>query len=319
VPWRSLAGLAALAALGALAVGAGFALHRVGAAERRIAIHTGEAAVAPAPARATWRIAAWNLAHARGLARRDFQGGDAATRRQRLERIADTLAALDLDLVVLNEVDFDSSFSHRMNQARLVAERAGFPHRVEQRNHDVWLAGWRWVEGNALLSRHPVLAAEPVELPPRSRWRAWAGAWKRAVGVTVERADGERLRVVPIHLAFRAPDVRVASARRLLAWRDRPGPPVVLAGDFNATLSDWPGAEASRSGGTSIDLLLASGFRRAASIEPTPAHMTHRASRPRRVIDWILVPEDFRFARYEVVPGDLSDHRLVWAEVERLE
>ncbi len=66
-----------------------------------------------------------------------------------------------------------------------------------------------------------------------------------------------------------------------------------------------------------MGLLLASDrFHTQPSIEPSATYFTYRADRPDRVIDWILAPPDWPFAKWLVIPTELSDHRLVIAEIE---
>lgn len=73
---------------------------------------SGEAQAAPT---GMLRVACYNIAHGRGLAESNWDGGDAATRIGRLDDIAALLVKLDADVVVLNEVDFDASWSNHVN------------------------------------------------------------------------------------------------------------------------------------------------------------------------------------------------------------
>jgi endonuclease/exonuclease/phosphatase family metal-dependent hydrolase len=310
---RSRRLLGVLVALG-LALSLPSIVQRLTSPSRRLAVHHLDL---PEPTRhgSDWRVGAWNLAHGRGLAKWTIRGGDAATRAARLEAIARRVASLDLDLLVLNEVDFDASSSRRVDQARFIAERAGFPHRVAQRNDDAWLAGFRWAGGNAILSRHPLREVSLIDLPVHRPWLAALGFQKRGVAALVERAPGDAIRLVAIHLEHRSEDVRLASAEKILRFAAAPGPPTLLAGDFNSTLGHFPHAKPSASGHTALDHFLGAGFSRWTGVAPSPEQMTYRSDRPSRVIDWILVPDDWSFDTYHVLPTDLSDHRPVWAAV----
>lgn len=46
---------------------------------------------------------------------------------------------------------------------------------------------------------------------------------------------------------------------------------------------------------------------------------TFPANEPTQVIDWILIPREWKFADYESIPTELSDHRPVLAEIGFLE
>lgn len=86
--------------------------------------------------RSTLRIGAYNIAHGRGTADGNWSGGDENERRGRLNAIAELITAADLDVVVLNEVDFAATWSYHVNQAAWIAEATEFPYWVEQRNLD---------------------------------------------------------------------------------------------------------------------------------------------------------------------------------------
>jgi endonuclease/exonuclease/phosphatase family metal-dependent hydrolase len=83
------------------------------------------------------RIATYNIAHGRGLAESNWDGGSPADHEARLQAIAAELRAWPVDVVVLEEVDFDASWSHRVNQAEVLARAAGFPYWIEQSNYDL--------------------------------------------------------------------------------------------------------------------------------------------------------------------------------------
>jgi hypothetical protein len=74
------------------------------------------------------RIASYNIAHGRGLADSNWHGGNLQQRLKRLDAIGALLRDVDADLVILNEVDFDASWSFGVNQARHLAEIAHYPY-----------------------------------------------------------------------------------------------------------------------------------------------------------------------------------------------
>ena len=55
----------------------------------------------PEPAKDTIRVACYNIAHGRGLAESNWDGGDAATRLARLDDIAELLREINADVVCL--------------------------------------------------------------------------------------------------------------------------------------------------------------------------------------------------------------------------
>ena len=114
------------------------------------------------------------------MATSNWQGGTLKERETRLTQIADLLRDLDADIVVLNEVDFDSSWSSSTNQARYLAKQAGYPYWAEQRNLDFRILIWKWRFGNAVLSKYPIIEAGvvgPSGLLNRRNVIRWKEAW----------------------------------------------------------------------------------------------------------------------------------------------
>lgn len=136
-----------------------YAVARITAPGRAVRVY--HAAVADAPAPASGRplkILAYNIAHGRGLADTNWAGD----REARPGQIAELLKAQDADVVVLNEVDLDSSWSGRTNQGEFIANAAGYPWRAQQVNYDLSLPGFRLCFGNVILSRFPILDAHRI-------------------------------------------------------------------------------------------------------------------------------------------------------------
>lgn len=256
------------------------------------------------------RVGTYNIAHGRGSGADNWNGESAATRRDRLERIAEFLLSADLDLVVLNEVDFDSSWSHRVNQAEYLAQAAGYPHRVEQRNFDVSLPFGRWACGNAVLSRFPITDASWLDLPGDASWESALGGKKDGCVCTVTLSEGDAMRVIPVHLSYRSEAVRIASVAAIRAEAARSEIPTLILGDFNSTPKGFP--EADPSGESALDELTGDGQWTTLPVrDPHPPDYTFSSTEPKLVIDWILAPRPWTLISKQVYPIDLSDHRPV--------
>ena len=80
----------------------------------------------------TLQIGCYNIAHGRGgaLGTNNWKGGNHATKLERLKKIGQLLEDANLDIVVLNEVDFSSFWSGHVDQATILAKEAGncFPY-----------------------------------------------------------------------------------------------------------------------------------------------------------------------------------------------
>ncbi len=258
------------------------------------------------------RIGAYNIAHGRGSGSNNWAGGDEAERLARLRKIAGFLRDANLDVVVLNEVDFDSSWSFRVNQAEFLACEAGFPFRTEQRNIDVEVPFFSWRFGNAVLSKYPISAAQLVEYPAYSQWEAVLGGKKNGLLCTIDVSPQRQVRVMAVHLSHRSEAVRIQSAQKIQREERRSDTPFIAAGDFNSTPVDFPHAKTDQNGQTALSLLLEENrFATLPTQAPAANEYTFPSTNPARVIDWILVSEPGRLISKEIYPVEFSDHRPV--------
>jgi len=262
------------------------------------------------------KIACYNIAHGRGLATSNWQGGTDKQRKTRLDEIADLLRDIDADVVVLNEVDFDSSWSASTNQAAYLAQRAGYAYRAEQRNLDFRVLTWKWRFGNAVLSRYPIVQASVVDLPSFSAVETLLAGKKRGVVCTID-VNGRNVRVVGAHLSHRSEAIRARSAKEIIRIAGSDDVPTMVAGDLNSSPSGFPHSRKDADEGNALDVLDASSlFQRRPEHGPVAdADLTFHSAQPRSIIDWILVPRDCQVIDYRVIPSTLSDHRPVVAHL----
>ncbi|MFP3949401.1 MAG: endonuclease/exonuclease/phosphatase family protein [Longimicrobiales bacterium] len=301
---------------------------RVTADSRRLEIHrVAESATIEGSGEEprTLRILTWNIAHGRGDVGpglfRNFRGGDDETRLLRLVRIARVIRDADPDVVVLNEVDFRSSWSGGIDQAEILARATGFEVWVEQRNYDLQLPFGVLEFGNALLSSIPVDTAVWVEIPPHRRIEAVTVGAKAATLVRLDGPGGP-LAVIPVHLEVRGAETRLGAADVFQELRGRERAPLILAGDFNSAPPAWPqtGDREGRAsvGSSAVGELLDEGWRSLrARRGPGPGQWTYPVPRSDRAIDWVLVEPPLRVLEARVVEGTagLSDHAPVLAVV----
>lgn len=285
---------------------------RLTAPARAVGVHHEPALggeVAPVVHGDTVRVVLWNIHH--GIGRAEV----GVANRERLEAIGRQIAGYRPDIVVLNEVEFGGVRAGGVNQARFIAQVAGLPWWVEQRNVDLQLGPARVVHGNAVLSRYPLRHAELVELPPDRPMLAILAGHRQAVSVVVEHPQGA-LRVVGAHLSHRDAAVRRASVGRLLdALAAEPALPGLVAGDLNAS---WPGSDARDAQDDALAMLDAAPSLYgpiAADAHPTRLHWGPRA--PDALVDWVLAPSAWRWQAFVVGADALSDHPPVLAVLRR--
>lgn len=223
---------------------------------------------AAAPARL--RVVSWNIFAAR-----------AAT----LDAIAEVLASMEADVMVLQEVHV---YAGGVNQAEVLAERLG---------HSYIYAGAVEDEdgsyGQAILTRMPLTAARRISL------QSVDASQPRIALDTVLCAGATSVRVIDAHLDQRPGGTERNTRDLLTAMGDgmhvaRAG--TLLAGDFNA-----------EPGSSSIDMVLAAGLRDVVAAYDDSPTWKHRR------IDYVFVagPVVDTVQDARVVRTTRSDHHLV--------
>ena len=207
---------------------------------------------------------------------------------------------------MLNEVDFNSSWSHGVDQAAVLFELLDMNYLLRQRNYDTGLPFFSMEFGNAILSRFPLKDAEFVSYPAVRWWEPIFVGQKDGVKVTVILGDDE-VEVAAVHLDTRSVEIRQKSMKRLLAETKAHG---VLAGDFNSVLS--------ADGETAVDLLREDGrWQAAGGWEREEDFLSYPVGNLSRRIDWVFVPVSWNQIGVKVIEAPFSDHALVVSEWQR--
>jgi len=265
------------------------------------------------------RIGTYNIAHGRGpgpyknhwelLAREDVL--------RRLRQIAQLLRDESLDIVVLNEVDFDSLWSGHLNQAEFIAREAGFPFWVEQLNVDMALPFARMRYGNAIFSRYPLLMARRVPFTGHRAMETILIGKKQGLLCTVKLSETCSIQVLAVHMEHRQESTRLRAAKMIEEVRNGSSLPLIAAGDFNSAPVGFPHATTDSGGQTAMSWLLAHGACQTLPIgRPSQSDLTFWSLKPSVVIDWVLVPKAWKIISKTTINRPLSDHIAVVMEVE---
>lgn len=158
-------------------------------------------------------------------------------------RIAKGLEALDADVICLQEVNDSSLQTLGRDQAKELSKRLGMKYVYAVAHREA--KGVLKRQGNAVLSRHPILGQQVVELNPAD------GPHERRIAVFARIAlpgHPEGVWVASLHAASDSDAIRMASMPRLMQAVQGLNGPVVLAGDFNASPGSPPMDELQRQG-----------------------------------------------------------------------
>ena len=264
------------------------------------------------------RVGCYNIAHGRGgrLRTANWNGGSNNKKKTRIKEIAQLLRDQQLDIVVLNEVDFSSFWNGHINQAEFIAKEAGYPYRVEQRNVDIAIPFASLRFGNSILSRYPISKTVFLDFPhPSAFEEIMYGGLKKGVAATIALPDTSQIQVVAVHLSLEGEEYRVASVRQILELQQQSGLPMIAMGDFNSTAADLPHHHTDPDGLNCIDTLLAT--PQLTTLLPqqlaNPKDFTFPSESPIKVIDWVFISSDWQMKEKTVISTDLSDHLPVTA------
>lgn len=200
-----------------------------------------------------------------------------------LNAIGNMLA--DYDFVGLQEVDGGSFRSGFVNQTRYLAGKGNFPFWFTQPNRNM---GHFAKHSNGILSRYQ---------PTRSMHRKLPGMPGRGILVSEFSYGYETLAIIVAHLALGGRSQR----RQIDFILDTVShyPYAIVLGDFNKE----PDSK------DMIRLLSQGGFK------DSNQDLTYPSWKPRRKIDYILVPENMNVQASEVVDYHMSDHLPIQLQV----
>jgi endonuclease/exonuclease/phosphatase family metal-dependent hydrolase len=241
-----------------------------------------EPSIQPADA---WRVVTYNIKHGRG--------NDNVVD---LERTAGVIRALRPDIVGLQEVDDRAERSGKVPQAERLGKSLGMHHAFGR-----FMDFQGGAYGMAILTRQPIDATHPVQLPEGNEPRI-------ALAVQIRLADGRPLTVVNVHFDWVRDDAfRFAQAETLTKYLDNLKTPYILLGDFN----DVPESR-------TLALFKA---RAGEARKPESDRFTFSATAQAREIDFVFFapPSEWRAREVTVVDERVaSDHRPVVAVLERV-
>jgi endonuclease/exonuclease/phosphatase family metal-dependent hydrolase len=307
-----IGGVIGLALLVALAVFIIHALRGVGSGDIKTCENNDESTCANAsgPPRSLV-IGTCNMAHGRGRKVTNLLIRSPEEVEANIDGAAEAIVEAGADIVIVQEIDRDATWSKRVDEVARLAEKTGLPYAAYQPNYRVNLPRFHLCAGNAILSRYPIVDLSPIQYGTEARLKQRFPGSKRGMAARVELPSGEHLLVQchhfhPFRKGHRSAQsaVAVEMVQRFWTSDERPSA-VILGGDFNMRAKEF-----RRSALAQLHWqALPPGER---SFEPS-----FPAARPMWALDHVFVQsEEWSIAERTVVPTVYSDHAFVFARLD---
>ncbi len=244
-----------------------------------------------------------------------------------LDQIAKALEEIDADIICLQEVDFHSARSFKIDQMRYLVHRLKIPYAAFRITWDKNYVPWPYthhfkkiLSGQAVLSRFPIDSQEFFVFPKPASNPFWYNLfYLDRVAQKVKLTLGNHvLTVWNIHLEAFDPHSRLSQSTTLSEQVNLEKTPQIVMGDFNSVsaskkeLEDQHKKELEDNGESVQEFSKATGFKNA---ESDPTVFTMPSWDPIKKIDHIFYSrEHFQFLETGTAPGLLaSDHLPLWA------
>ncbi len=249
------------------------------------------------------RVATYNIARGRdGILRNNKSAlSDPKKITEQLVNIGKLLKKENVDLVVLNEVDFNCSRTFRIDMAEVIANAGEFSTIIRQSNVD---SGWgidRYLFGNAILTKIPVTEIEKIHLPERHALMNFFVGKMDGLSVKVLASSDLQIQIIGLHLEVISIEKRIESVELILS-KIKKDIPIILMGDLNSTLDNSNDAVNT--------------FIKKANLKlSTNSDFTFPSWKPDKRIDYILINKG-RYINYNVPLWKMSDHLPVISTLE---
>jgi endonuclease/exonuclease/phosphatase family metal-dependent hydrolase len=242
----------------------------------------------------TLRVATLNIAHGRGGSLNQMLIGKSRIKRN-IDTVAGQLATQGAHVVALQELDVDSLWAGGFDHAASLMEGGRMNCAVLGLHAQTWL--YRFGTGllsEVRLTEPRVLDFEPT--PPTTT--------KGLVSATMNWRRGEEVksvRIASVHLDFSRRGARKRQLADIISAINESSVPIILMGDFN---EQWHSEDS-----VVRRLVEEAGMK---AYQPEAEDLpTYKSKR----LDWILVSPELEFVSYQVVGEEVSDHRMVTAEL----
>jgi endonuclease/exonuclease/phosphatase family metal-dependent hydrolase len=247
------------------------------------------------------RVASYNIANARGDYDELLKQRPEYVIRHNLDQKIAMLQHEKVDVICMNEVDFDSRRSYGIDQAEYIAKGLCYNHVLKER---IFSVPGLFDSGNAVISRYPIKFNRLRQYGDNFLKRI-KHIFKSYIDFDVYPGD-RKLNFVMTHLDANSINNRHEEISVLLRYIGLKRYPFVFLGDFNVA----PGENG-------FNRLHESGLL----YNPNIGLPTHPSTDPKRAIDNIWISETGRkqgmdIKNYHTVHITTSDHRPIIADIK---
>lgn len=264
------------------------------------------------------KVMTYNIAHGRGYLSmydkssfgRNFNIKSKKEVFYRLDKISDLVKAEDIDILILEEVDFSASWSYHIDEAMHIAKKAGFNNVVKGIKWSVDLPFLKIRSGNAILSKYNLMWAQNKKFESESIWRRLVGGHSYLSGLYL--IGNKPIKIIASHFDSDSAIAREQEATEIVEAVAESNYPVILAGDFNSVTSETKKENKKMRKkylDNTIEIIIESNLFDIDmdKLEPN-RKFTYSAENPHRLIDYIFATPKLRINEYYVVKEKLSDH-----------
>jgi endonuclease/exonuclease/phosphatase family metal-dependent hydrolase len=212
-----------------------------------------------------------------------------------LQKIADDILDLDLDVVGLQEVDYLSGRSKYLDTMRVLAELTGYQYYYFSEAIDL-PTNYGGKYGTGILSKYPIVCEKTRLLPSGDREQ-------RVLGEVIIKVGGTDIHFFNAHLSWEEDGIRqgqFVAIDKVISEYDY----CILTGDFNIKALSELASLTTLTGASNADNPMATYWR-----EETPLW-------PTKCLDNVMYSEKFTLTACGVWDDRKnSDHYLLWAEL----
>jgi endonuclease/exonuclease/phosphatase family metal-dependent hydrolase len=198
--------------------------------------------------------------------------------------IASDITSFGLDVVGLQEIDMKTTRSGGIDTIKLLSEATGYQYYKFTRAIDY--RGGQY--GTAILSRHPIISSETIQLDAGNKEG-------RSIGHAIISVDGINIDFCNTHLSYESADLRAGQFKQLAGLLKKHNV-FILTGDFNTAIA----SEFS---------LIENSFLVNMNTYPTFTPSGEG-------IDNIVLSFGWTVTAAGMGPAGHSDHNMLWAEIK---